>query len=38
MINFYRLSKQNFVKQNQMSSRHLVEIAACGKIRNYTYD
>ena len=27
MIKFFRLSKRNFVKENQMSSGHLVEIA-----------
>ena len=34
MIKFFRLSKRNFVKQNQMSSGHLVEIAACGLLEN----
>jgi len=41
MIKFFRLSKLNFAKQNQMSSEHLVEIApdylgtdACGRKRN----
>ncbi len=29
MIKFFRLSKHNFVKQNQMSCGHLVEIVAC---------
>ena len=38
MIKFFRLSKLNFAKQNQMSSGHLVEIAACGKNRNLKYD
>ena len=32
MIKFFRLSKHNFEKQNQMSCGHLVEIAACGNI------
>ena len=34
MIKFFRLSKQNFVKQNQRSGRPLVEIAACGLVEN----
>ena len=33
MNKFFRLSKQNFAKQNQSSSRPLVEIAACGLIK-----
>ncbi|WP_273292408.1 hypothetical protein [Winogradskyella sp.] len=43
MIKFFRLSQHHFavtlsaveMKQNQRSGRPLVEIAACGKIRNY---
>jgi len=31
MIKFFRLSKLNFARQNQKSSRLLVEIAACGR-------
>jgi len=41
MIKFFRhirLSKLNFVKQNQMSSGHLVEIATSEKNRNKKYD
>ena len=45
MFRFFRLTKQNFaitliaaeMQQNQMSGRHLVKIAACGKIKNYKY-
>jgi hypothetical protein len=35
MIKFFRLLKQNFAKQNQKSSRLLVEIAACGENKKY---
>jgi len=40
MIKFFRLSKRNFAKQNQMSGGHLVEIAACGRNQttNRKYD
>ena len=34
MIKFFRLSKLNFATQNQMSTGHLVEIAACGHLVN----
>jgi len=32
MIKLFRLLKQNFEKQNHMSSGHLFEIAACGHL------
>lgn len=33
MIKLFRLSKQHFAKQNQMSCGHWVEIAASGTIK-----
>ena len=40
MVKFFRLSKHNFAKQNQLSGRPLVEIAACGRKQtiNRNYD
>ncbi len=35
MIKFFRLLKQNFEKQNQRSSRPLVEIAVYGKFKTW---
>ena len=37
MIKFFKLSKLNFAKQDQMTFGQLVEIVACGRINQEGY-
>jgi hypothetical protein len=38
MIKFFRLSKLNFLKQNQLDCAQLVEIPACRHLENSNSD